>query len=342
MKHAPRLPNQKDVAALAGVSQPVVSAVLTGRKSTLVISKEARARVLDAVRKLSYKPNAMARSLQANRFFNIGYFVVSSEENDFDFEGYRKGIFDAANAVDYHVILVRQPYKASSGAPAIPRVFREGHLDALVIHHMKDMPDSLIRAVDASGLPVAFLNERRAFNAVYVDEAYAMELAVSHLAERGYKRLAFFKPRFSKGHYSLIEREAGLRQAARNKGMGIEVVDYADQTLFADTQFFVRPDRPDAVVCYNDDSALQLQKGLYHTGIVLGRDLAVVGCNGDDFIKHFVVPLTTLVIPRYEMGVAVTELALKRFDLGHSGAELPSLVLKPSLMIGESTPPKTA
>jgi len=338
MKKPPRLPNQKDVAALAGVSQPVVSAVLTGRKSTIVVSEEARGRVLDAVRKLGYKPNRMARSLQASRFFNIGYFVVSSEENDFDFEGYRKGIFDAANSVDYHVVLVRQPYKASSGSPTIPRVFREGHLDALIIHHMKDMPHDLVKAVDTSGLPVAFLNEQRPFNAVYVDEAFAMELVVNHLAERNYHKLAFFKPRQAKGHYSLAERESGLRMAARVRGLSVEVIKYAEESIFSDVSCLLRPDRPEAVVCYNDDSALQLQKGLYNTGVVLGKDLAVVGCNGDDSIKHFVLPLTTVAIPRYDMGVAVTELALKRFDLDHMATELPSVVVKPSLVIGESTP----
>jgi LacI family transcriptional regulator len=340
MKKTSRPPSQKDVAALAGVSQPVVSAVLTGRKSTIAVSEEVRAKVIDAVRKLAYRPNGMARSLQANRFFNIGYFVVSSEENDFDFEGYRRGIFDAANQADYHVMLVRQPYRAAPGGNAIPKVFREGHLDALVINNMKDMPHSLIKAVDASGLPVAFLNERREVNSVYVDEAEGMELAVDHLAKQGYSRLAFFKPKEHGDHYSLAEREKGIRASAKSRELSLEVVEYSPQTLSGDVSIFKQTDGPDAVICYNDDAALQLQKGLYGSGLAIGRDLAVVGCNADDFTKHFVVSLTTLRIPRYEMGVAATQLALKLFDMGYAAAELPSVVVKPTLVAGDSTPRK--
>ena len=56
-----------DVADRAGVSRSLVSAVLSGRKSTIRVSEETRKKVLQAAEEINYRPSLIAKGLLAKK-----------------------------------------------------------------------------------------------------------------------------------------------------------------------------------------------------------------------------------------------------------------------------------
>ena len=69
-------PTIKDVAKLAGVSISTVSRVMNESKP---VSPESRRKVLDAIKKLDFKPNELARSLEASFVYQVCWQIVKGE-----------------------------------------------------------------------------------------------------------------------------------------------------------------------------------------------------------------------------------------------------------------------
>src|SRR5437667_12161930 len=89
-----------DVARAAGVSKQTVSRVLNDKGE---LSPNTRARVLQVIRELGYRPNVAARSLLTGRTFTLG-LVIPDLKNPFciDIAG---GVHAAAQEAEYHVLL---------------------------------------------------------------------------------------------------------------------------------------------------------------------------------------------------------------------------------------------
>lgn len=65
-----------DVADRAGVSRSLVSAVLSGRKSTIRVSEETRKKVLQAAEEINYRPSLIAKGLLAKKSFLLAYICT--------------------------------------------------------------------------------------------------------------------------------------------------------------------------------------------------------------------------------------------------------------------------
>ena len=67
----------RDVAELAGVSQPTVSRVLNKKNTTISISDDTRTKVLAAVEELNYHPNVLASSLRTQKTQMIAVMIAT-------------------------------------------------------------------------------------------------------------------------------------------------------------------------------------------------------------------------------------------------------------------------
>src|SRR6266576_3576486 len=92
--------NQKQIAAVAGVSQATVSLVLSGSNVT---SAATRARVLRAAEKLQYRPNLLVQGIQTGKTRMIG---VMAPPFDFYWSEILYGIHDVLSANDHVPITV--------------------------------------------------------------------------------------------------------------------------------------------------------------------------------------------------------------------------------------------
>src|SRR5215218_11037554 len=107
----------KDVAREAGVSTATVSHVIN---NTRFVSEEVRARVLGAVGRCGYYPNAHARALASGRSHTLG-LVVSDISNPF-FPELAKSVEDVAFERGYDVILLNTKYDAQRTSHYVRRL----------------------------------------------------------------------------------------------------------------------------------------------------------------------------------------------------------------------------
>ncbi|MCC5805427.1 MAG: LacI family DNA-binding transcriptional regulator [Opitutales bacterium] len=339
----------KDVAREAGLSVAAVSQALRPtERSTVKVSEATRERVVAVARKLDYRRHAGAGSIRSSRFQNVGFFVAKMGPRTRAPEGYLRGVVDGALLHDYRVVFSPVATEAGEYRETVPGILREKNLDALIITSHHAMTAEIHAELEGSGLPIVYLNDRHPHNAVYVDEAAGAREMTRHLVGSGYKRIAFLlrkstmNPPLSRMHHSARERIDGYRRAMRAAGLEPDVRTVLMRDLVEENQRMPEdwlPEGeplPEAVFCYDDDLANSVAKLFYRRGIHVPRDVALAGYNGSYAALCAWCPLTTILLPTYEMGRAAFSMAMELVEAG-GDANVPSLKFMSTLSVGEST-----
>ncbi len=344
----PRRTTIKDIARTAGVSTATVSQALRPQpKSNIKLQAETVERVKLVARQLNYQPHSGARSIRSNSFSTIGYFVAKSGQFTNTPYGYMAGVHDIAEEHGFRMALIRLPMTIDDIGTTMPSVFSERNIDALVIESYSELADQIYERIQASGMPVIFVNDRHETNSVYVDDEWGAAQATQHLIEKGYQRIAFIQrrtaggPAIEKMHHSAADREAGYRKTIQLAGRSaschtVDTKDVVGLDVELSPQDWEVIARHDAVIAYDDDLANLIARNAYDRQIRIPDSLAIVGFNGDYASLSAWRRLTTVKVPSYEMGRRAAQMA---FELVKSGVDnpLPSSVLRPALILGQTT-----
>lgn len=338
----------RDIARAAGLSTAAVSHALRPRAdSNIKLPSGTIERVKKVALELNYQPHSGARSIRSNSFNTIGYFVAKSGQFTNTPYGYLAGVHDIAEERGCRINLIRLPRTVEAISEAMPSVFSERNLDALVIESYSELAYQIHERIQATKLPVVFVNDRHQTNSVYVDEQWGAAQVTKHLLGRGYQRICFVQrrtlggPPVEKMHHSALDRETGYRNTMRQAGrepvcltvhardvVGLEVeLSPADWEVIA---------RHDAVIAYDDDLANLIARAAYDRGLRIPDSLALAGFNGDYASLSAWQRLTTLQIPAYEMGRKAAEMAFELVSKGLDAA-LPSTTFRPTLILGQTT-----
>ena len=344
----PRRTTIKDIARTAGVSTAAVSQALRPQpKSNIKLQAETIERVKLVAQQLNYQPHSGARSIRSNSFSTIGYFVAKTGQFTNTPYGYMAGVHDIAEEHGFRMTLIRLPMSIDDISTAMPSVFREQNLDALVIESYSELAYQIYARIQASGMPVIFVNDRHETNSVYVDDEWGGAEVARHLIEKGYQRICFLQrqtaggPAVEKMHHSAADREKGYRKAMRKAGRDpvchtVQTVGVVGLDVELSPEDWEVIARHDAVIAYDDDLANLVARNAYDHNIRVPDSLAIAGFNGDYASLSSWQRLTTVQIPSYEMGRKAAEMA---FELVGSGAHiaLPSSVHRPTLVLGQTT-----
>jgi DNA-binding LacI/PurR family transcriptional regulator len=329
----------QDIAKAAGVSQSTVSRVLNDTPTSVPIAAETRERVQEVAKRLGYRPNPLARGLRGARTMLLG--VIVREITDPFFSMAIEALSTEALARGYNVVLGSAHSKADE-AIALKAVLETRHCDAiLLLGDMRDEP-KFLDDLRASQTPVIALwhgTELEGVPTVNIDNRAGMVAAVDHLIDKGHDRIAFIGGR---PLGDIRERRTAFYEHLEEKGIAVpeEYVqnvindpaggDAALRTLLA----LETP--PTAVVCSTDHLATGVLHAAADLGIVVPRDLSVVGFD-DIPLASFTVPsLTTVHMPVAEMTALAARLAMDEPEDGQSGA-VKGFVVTPTLVVREST-----
>ncbi|MFU8853599.1 LacI family DNA-binding transcriptional regulator [Micromonospora sp. SL1-18] len=288
----------KDVAERAGVSVKTVSNVVNGY---IHVRPDTRARVLEAIAALDYRPNISARNLRRGR---TGIIALAVPELDIPyFAELAKHVVSAAARHDLTVLIDQ-----TNGDPEQERLVASGIRD-----HMIDglilSPLALAGAdLDASATttPMVLLGERVTHGQadhVAIDNVAAAQDVTAHLVALGRRRIAAIGAQHTAEAATARLRLAGYSEALRAAGLA------RDEELIVPALAWHRADgaeamrallaagaRPDAVVCFNDTLALGAMRALHDAGLRVPDDVAVVGFD-DIEDGRFSVPTLTTVAP---------------------------------------------
>ena len=338
----------KDIARAAGLSTAAVSQALRPHPhSNIKLQQETIERVRKVAADLNYQPHSGARSIRSNSFNTIGYFVAKSGLLTNTPYGYMAGVHDAAEERGFHITLIRLPRNLEDISRAMPSVFRERNLDALVIESYSELAFQIYQRIQSSHMPVIFVNDRHRTNSVYVDDKWGAGQITKHLIDKGYQRICFVQrrtecgPPIRKMHHSAVDREAGYRSAMRKAGREpvchvVSTTDVVGLDVELAPEDWEMIAAHDAVIAYDDELANLIARSAYDRQLRIPDSLAIAGFNGDYASLSAWQRLTTVRIPSYEMGRKAAEMAFQLVD-GRTDAELPSAVFRPTLVLGQTT-----
>lgn len=330
-----------DVADHAGVSKSTVSAVINDRD---VVKNSTRRRVLDTIEELDYRPRGSARrGFRAPNGHSLG-FVIKEADNPY----YSEVLVGIQEVTDDHEYLtfVSSSEGNFEAEKQIIEQFSNKDLNGLIITPIvNDNTDlSHIFELKRNNIPFVLLEGIRGIqaNLVDIDNVEASSRAVRHLIDLGHEEIVHLAgPEYSK-HSS--ERVAGIRRAFSRSPLifddeiVLQAGDSFEEGYRAALDHFSDDVPTTAVTCYNDLVALGTMKALRELGLTVPDDVSVVGFDDLNMLNYFPIPLTTVRVPKYEMGQKATELLLKQIQ-GNGADTCQRISLDADLVVRSSTAP---
>ncbi|GAA2277979.1 LacI family transcriptional regulator [Streptomyces ruber] len=331
-------PTIKTVAARAGVGRTTVSRVINGSE---LVSADARARVLAAIKELNYVPNSVARGLVTSRTDAVA-LVIPESESRLGSEPFFAALIRGVSAVlaetrtQLQLTLVRDRFEREQLAATVATRRVDGVLLVSVHAH-----DRLPGMLEELGLPTVLAGRRDARERLaYVDSdnAGGATAAVRHLLERGRRQVATITGALDMDVGR--SRLAGWRGAHREAGVPadgnlVEAGDFTEEGgRRAMRSLLERAPHLDAVFAASDLMAVGALAELRRRNRRVPDDVAVVGFEDSVLARHTDPPLTTVRQPVEEQGRTMARILL---DITRHGAERRQVTLPTELVVRESS-----
>lgn len=325
----------RDVAREAGVSVTAASRALNNKGE---LSKEKRASVLEAAKRLHYTPSAVARALVSGRTSTLG--VVITNNTSPVYADVLRGIEEAANAANYGLLFANSADSQDQALRCLNLLLAKQVDGVLLAPVQTDRRD--VELLQAAGVPFVLLLRDFAdmeTDSVTLDNPLAGRQVVDHLLEQGHRRIGHVAGPMQVS--SASGRLAGYRQALEQRGVAFDasLVGYAPFTIAGGYEIahrlLKRPDRPSAIFAASDLQAVGVLKAARERSLRVPEDLALAGGDDIELAEFLEVPLTSFRHSARAMGGRSVELLLARL----SGQEMPcqKIVFEPKLIIRRSS-----
>jgi len=326
----------EDVAKQAGVAPITVSRALNTPEK---VSLKLRTRIDLAVKALGYIPNLIAGGLASAGMRMIPVVVPSL--SILTFIEVLDGIQQTLEASGYQVLLGSTDFNLERETALVDSVL--GYSPSGVILTGLKHSDKTIHRLRSWGRPVVEmmeLGDGAIDMNVGVDNTRVGATMAAHLLERGYRRIAYLGTGMMRD-YRAIQRYEGHRQVLRDAGVESELLfQYHEPSSYdIGRQLFLDAlesfPELDALHFANDNLAAGAILEANRRGIRVPHDIAIGGYLGLSLSEHLTPRLTTVAVPRFEMGVAAARMLLMRLDKNESMAS--QLDIGHQLMVREST-----
>jgi DNA-binding LacI/PurR family transcriptional regulator len=333
----------RDVAERSGVSVTTASRILNGRTSGVPIRDTTRERVLVAAADLGYKPNLLARGLRGSRSSLIG--VIARDVSDPFHIQVLQGINEVTRAREFRLFLGHVDYRPDV-ALTYGSMFERSHADGIIV--LGDMVDGTWTLADLTTQHrfVVGVSDRvgpGAYPGVYSDSDIGTRLALEHLWGLGHRQIicvsdpATEDQRLRTGLYEAFMREHGVADRARSVSIGQpdpEPSYHLGLELFDSGRGH---NLPTAVFATSDTIAIGLLRAAYETGVVVPRQVSIVGFDNIAIAAYTVPPLTTVSQSGVEMGRRAASLLLDMIESRDGSGPPRDVVLEPTLIVRDST-----
>jgi LacI family transcriptional regulator len=302
----------RDVARSAGVAVSTVSLVIN-RKGR--VSRETESKVLDAIEKLQYHPQRSARGLVTQQSGNLG-FILSADHFSQAEPFYTKiflGTEFEARSHDYYVLLTTIEQQFSEWN--IPRFLLEKNVDGIIL--AGTVPLKIIDYIKNRNLHfvlVDYLPAQGNYSAVLIDNADGIRQAVMHLLAAGHRDLAFVGGDIQ--HPSMRERCDAFRAVLEGQDIAVAKeqiscdgpMSSAQEGFDAAQRILLNRVKVSAFVAANDAIAIGILRACRDHKLRIPEDIAIIGFDDVETAITARPTLTTLHVPKEEMGALAVRL----------------------------------
>jgi LacI family transcriptional regulator len=297
-------------------------------------------RVWKAVEELRFFPNVQARALVSGRSRIFG-LIVSEITNPF-FPEIVHVFEETALKQNYEVLLTSTIHDTERMKIAVRRLL-EHRVEGVAVMTF-GMEDSLLEDLKTRNVPLVFVDvgpQRPRVSNIRIDYLLGIRQAVQHLAALRHRRIGFITGPLSLK--SAAARRDAFLHATHEIGMPVEpaLVVEGNHTLEGGEKAFAQmlalPAPPTAVLCSNDMSAMGVMHTCYARGIVIPRDLSVIGFDNIRFSQYTLPPLTTIEMSQAELARIAFHALLRDVQREIPDAHGSEYVLRTSLVFREST-----
>ena len=323
----------KDVARRAGVSPATVSRVLN---NTHYMSDATRARVLAVVDELSYYKNVHAQRLSTGHS-NLLALVISEFANPFYPEVIR-GFQAAAWDHGLDVLLLNTEYSPIRADSLIRKLVEKDVSGVAILTSSIEM--SAAAPLAEAGICMVFSNLYSAgklVSNISVDYSRGISQAIEHVVRLGHRRASVIAgPETSRTAQHV--KSALVEGLARNKLKPLPVISCVyrvDAGASAVKAILASPEMPTVIFCGSDLIAMGAMSALEEAGVRVPEEISVVGIDNIAFASLARPSLTTINVPREELGLTAYRALEKMMQLKrHKGAEY---TLETELVVRKST-----
>ena len=293
-----------DVAREAGVSSGTVSRALNDRPG---VSQNTRRLVLEAVERLSYVASPLARGLARRSTAAIGIIVPGL--SDPFFGPISEGIQAEARRME-HAVMLSNVGRATEETIRAVEEFLQYRVAGIAICGGSDRLDGQLSRV-LRGVPTVLALRRArggSFPSVYVNHVQGAREMVRHLLALGRRRIAFVA--LNDDSVASRDRLRGYREELRASGIGTDSdlilrggFDIEDgQAATKDILTMRRARQPDAIFYASDTIAIAGLRTVLDYGVRVPDDIAIAGFGDIGFASTTFPSLTTMRVPKTEMG----------------------------------------
>jgi LacI family transcriptional regulator, galactose operon repressor len=294
----------RDVAETAGLSPAAVSRYLN---RSMILPNESASRIDEAIRKLNYQPNGLARNLSRGSSRMIG-LVVPEISNPF-FAALASAVEEVAFRVGHGVLLCNTRNDPDRELSYL-RLLSTRQIDGVIyLASQADNPE-LVRMV-ARDEPVVLVDEDVpgvSGPRVFCENQTGGYAATRHLLDHGHTRVAFIggpeKLLSSQERYAGFQRALGeskLRRPSRFVRFGPYTADFGLEVAY---QLLTSKNPPTAIFAASDYVALGVLNAAKKLELAIPKDLSLVGFDDMPFAALLSPPLTTIRQPIRELGQA--------------------------------------
>ena len=303
-------PTIKDVAKLAGVSISTVSRVMNNSKP---VSPEARRKVVDAINKLDFKPNELARSLVMRKSNLVGVIV-----KDIGIEYMAqliRGIEEIGRVYKYDILLTSS-YGDDKQVENSIDFLATKQVEGLVII-TEDVSTEILVKLRETRIPFVILDKYHNYKnikTVKVDYESEENKLIQSLADDGHENILMIA-----GKEENVINESMIKGYEKAVGteksyiLRIDGTSSDDGYSNAEEAFdIIKKENITAVACVNDEIAIGFINYCVDHGIKVPEDLSVVGFGDNQIASIYRPKLTTVSIPYYDIGAISIRALIKR------------------------------
>jgi DNA-binding LacI/PurR family transcriptional regulator len=304
------------------------------------VKAATRQRVVEVAKRIDYHPSHLARGLARRRTGNLGLVALRRPQDTIIVNPFYsrviEGVEEECMARGVNMLFSVQPY-AEYGRPLIPKMVREKSVDGLLL--LGAMPQGFLAEMARCGTPavgVDCFSQDAAISCVLADNAQGAGLAAAHLAGLGHRFVGMLGG--PAGDLAFAQRRDAFIRSCQGLGLQVRLVeppgDYAASDPGWKLPMLVAP-RPSAVFCANDDHAFHFARQCQQAGLGVPEDISIVGFDDVELACYFHPPLTTVRVPKREMGAQAVQRLMRLIDMPQEPPQ--AQVLPVGLVLRESS-----